>query len=183
MAASPATAGHASWAAAACRKDRPSRSRGASSAGRRARRSAGGALGRRLETRARSGSGSAAPAARRWRSRVLPWWAQGHCLGHRLGPETAAVIDPADGVQPRLGENRLAAREQGVDPTGDPLVCARPAAIGGDVTRLDQLETGDLSELADGLERGAATGAETTPSPERGSPGVPGTERGACPQG
>jgi hypothetical protein len=100
------------------------------------------------------------PAARRWRSRVLPWCGQRDCLGHRLAAEAAAVIDPAPGIKPRLGENRLAAGEEVVDPTGDPLVCARRAVIGHAVALLDGSEPDDFSELADRLEQGAAAGAE-----------------------
>jgi hypothetical protein len=91
---------------------------------------------------------------------VLLWCGQGHCRGHRLRAKAAAVIDPALGVKPRLGKKRLAAGEEVVDPTGDPLVCARRAVLGRAVAGLDRSEPDDFGELADRLEQGPAAGAQ-----------------------
>jgi hypothetical protein len=76
------------------------------------------------------------------------------------GAEAAAVIDPPLGVDPRLGEQRLAVREEGIDPTGGRLGSARRVVICRTVALPDRLEPDDLSETADGLEQGAAPGAK-----------------------
>jgi hypothetical protein len=81
---------------------------------------------------------------------------QRNCLGHRLRTKAAAVIYPALGIKPLLGENRLAAGVKVADPIGDPLVCARRAVIRRAVAILDRPEADDLGERADRLQQGAA---------------------------
>jgi len=76
--------------------------------------------------------------------------------------KAAAVIDPAVGVKPRLGEKRLAAGEEALYPTGDSLVSARRAVLGHAGAGLDRSEPDDLGELAHRLEQGPATRAEIT---------------------
>jgi hypothetical protein len=117
--------------------------------------SGGGAHRRKPGGRARSGSGGAAPAApRHSRARLRSG------QSHHLGAEAAAVIHPAPGVKPCLGENRLSAGEEIADAIGEPLVRARPAASGGAIAGLDRLEADDFRKLADRLEQRPAAGAQ-----------------------
>jgi hypothetical protein len=74
--------------------------------------------------------------------------------------EAAVLIDPASGVKPSLGENRLAAGDEVAEAIRDPLVRARRAAIGRAIAGPDRAEAGDFSGLADRLEQGAATGTQ-----------------------
>jgi MarR family len=84
---------------------------------------------------------------------LVPGWGP----RHPLAAEAAVLIDPASGVEPCLGENRLAAGEEVAEAIGEPLVRARRAAIGGAIAGPDRAEAGDFSALADRLEQGAAT--------------------------
>jgi hypothetical protein len=74
--------------------------------------------------------------------------------------EAAVLIDPASGVKPCLGENRLAAGDEVAEAIRDPLVRARRAAIGRAIAGPDRAEAGDFSGLADRLEQGAAAGTQ-----------------------
>jgi hypothetical protein len=105
----------------------------------------------------RGASGCAGARGSSWLHRLS---GQSHCLGHCLGAKAAVVIDPALGVKPRLGENRLSAGEEVFDPIGDPLVPARRAVIGRAVAGLEGPEADDFGELADRLEQGPTAGAQ-----------------------
>jgi hypothetical protein len=91
----------------------------------------------------------------------------GFCLGVGRAVASATTsrlkLPPSSTQRPassRLGEKRLAAGEKVVDPTGDPLVCARRAVIDSTLAVPDGPELDDLSELGDRLEQGTATGTQ-----------------------